>query len=673
MYPHSGRLSMSSLLTANNSVSSSSVPTNSASLAKAERQIKSLQEENTKLRKELENVRSLYKQLIAENSHEKFDERRITVLKSQIIQLERQILLMSEAIGNRTVTLTEVENALIQIADKWRYYIGLEVKGPEVNIPRSELTEMVHVAESARIKLYKNLENSSHEKLFQPFLCMSEFLKPQREEDLTLFDVASGKLDHINLKQVTKLETKLASLYREMSHLHEILEPDMEEKQDPKEEQVTSSNHVASAVRDRLKTRLLKSCAMMKDCCADLLSLSLLYPCAPWPPLKKNAIKDISAACVIKCLPLLPKSKSADVHSVIETLIRTYNYKHQMSQHEIKSLREELKFHKSIYELQLSYVKSLFSVIREGYQSFQSSCDEIIANPFREVLEAYRQFKDEASEDGFKTFILKFDNCYEKVDHAVSQICVSNGEEFSEFGEAFLRELDKKISRSQNIRDKALREQGDLKAQQEKLENELRAVLDEQELKYKEHFKPEPETDIAMPPQDDVVIFIKPTDISVIDNENNVVVVESAMADLNLDSDRKSNLESDRKLKSRKNYLKLNKEAISDSHLDSNYESGMTSESSGVDSTLPPHGKAPKRTKKLVPSTFVPNRTLQLRRSGSLSNIDKSVQPNGKLKPLDTESEKSDESSNESRKAHGSDKGPSKRTRSTSSKRTPFY
>lgn len=252
-------------------------------------------------------------------------------------------------------------------------------------------------------------------------------------------------------------------------------------------------------------------------------------------------------------------------------------------------------------------------------------------------------------------------------------LCKFFSTEFSEFGEAFLRELDKKISRSQNIRDKALREQGDLKAQQEKLENELRAVLDEQELKYKEHFKPEPETDIALPPQDDVVIFIKPTDISVIDNENNVVVVESAMADLNLDSDRKSNLESDRKLKSRKNYLKLNKEAISDSHLDSNYESGMTSESSGVDSTLPPHGKAPKRTKKLVPSTFVPNRTLQLRRSGSLSNIDKSVQPNGKLKPLDTESEKSDESSNESRKAHGSDKGPSKRTRSTSSKRTPFY
>ena len=35
--------------------------------------------------------RSLYNQLIQENSHEKFDERRIMLIKSQVIQLERQV------------------------------------------------------------------------------------------------------------------------------------------------------------------------------------------------------------------------------------------------------------------------------------------------------------------------------------------------------------------------------------------------------------------------------------------------------------------------------------------------------------------------------------------------------------------------------------------------------
>ena len=40
----------------------------------------------------------------------------------------------------------------------FRSYITKEVKGPEVNVPRSDLTLMVETAESARIKLYKQLE-----------------------------------------------------------------------------------------------------------------------------------------------------------------------------------------------------------------------------------------------------------------------------------------------------------------------------------------------------------------------------------------------------------------------------------------------------------------------------------------------------------------------------------
>ena len=36
-------------------------------------------------------VRSLYDQLVSESRHETFDERRVTLLKSQNIQLERQV------------------------------------------------------------------------------------------------------------------------------------------------------------------------------------------------------------------------------------------------------------------------------------------------------------------------------------------------------------------------------------------------------------------------------------------------------------------------------------------------------------------------------------------------------------------------------------------------------
>jgi hypothetical protein len=230
--------------------------------------------------------------------------------------------------------------------------------------------------------------------------------------------------------------------------------------------------------------------------------------------------------------------------------------------------------------------------------------------------------------------------------------------------------LDKKISHRQNVRDKALREKEELRAEQEKLENDLRSFLDEQELKYKEYFKPEPEAETIPPARDEVVIFVKPSDVSLAQKQTNVVVVESDLADLNLNADRNSNLESDRKTKSR-NSLQSHKELESNSHSDSKDDTAVTSDSLA----LPPQGKGPKKTKKLVPSAFVPNRTLQLRRSGSLSSIDKSILPNGKLKPLDTEKEKTSVNNTDTLKTEvtTSVKEHQKKRRSSSSRRTPFY
>ncbi|CAG2221932.1 unnamed protein product [Mytilus edulis] len=148
-----GRLSISTALSRNATLDSSfggNSSTTSATAAHSERQIKKLKEENVKLRNEIKEVRSLYNQLVQENSHEKFDERRIMLIKSQVIQLERQVLMMSEAISSRSETLAEVENSLTWMTDQWR--------SPEVPVKRSDLTLMVETAESARIKLYKQIE-----------------------------------------------------------------------------------------------------------------------------------------------------------------------------------------------------------------------------------------------------------------------------------------------------------------------------------------------------------------------------------------------------------------------------------------------------------------------------------------------------------------------------------
>lgn len=79
---------------------------------------------------------------------------------------------------------------------------------------------------------------------------------------------------------------------------------------------------------------------------------------------------------MIKCLPLLPKSKSADVHLVIETLIRTYNYKHQMSQHEVIILalreRERESIVKKVNSTFIEFDHSLVHMDLKVYMSYEN-------------------------------------------------------------------------------------------------------------------------------------------------------------------------------------------------------------------------------------------------------------------------------------------------------------
>ena len=53
----------------------------------------------------------------------------------------------------------------------FRHYIGVDVRGAEVPVLRSDLMNMVDTSESARIKLFKNIEVSST----RTSLCTSNF------------------------------------------------------------------------------------------------------------------------------------------------------------------------------------------------------------------------------------------------------------------------------------------------------------------------------------------------------------------------------------------------------------------------------------------------------------------------------------------------------------------
>ncbi|KAK2142827.1 hypothetical protein LSH36_909g00018 [Paralvinella palmiformis] len=406
-----------------------SKPTNSASLVQAEREIKVLKENNLELKKEITEIRSAYKQLITENSHESYDERRVNFLKAQMVQLERQILLLNEALSSRSSVVLNVENSLMTIGDICRHYLSQDAKIGEVAIAKDDLNNILQTAESARMRLYKNIENTNAENVEKPIVMLERFLRPTLDKPVTLLDVCSGSLEHINLKHVAKLESKLSQLYRQLmlvsQTIHLAIKVDdpqfqqqkavFESANRGKPTKMLSNGDSSQKITDlpkclyaRLGTQVARACNMLKDATSELLALSILIPSAPWPPLRKPFLKDFTTDAVMSKIPAMSRSKQTAVRGIIESLIKAMNYSCHMANMETRALKEEVTFHQSIYYLQAEYIDDLWKALRLGYEDFQSEADKIICQPMKEILACYETLQVTASEEALKRFLTVF-------------------------------------------------------------------------------------------------------------------------------------------------------------------------------------------------------------------------------------------------------------------------
>ncbi|CAH1797527.1 unnamed protein product [Owenia fusiformis] len=421
---------------------------------KSDLKIKKLEEENVRLKKEVLETRGMYKQLIQENTTESYDERRIMMLKCQIMQLERQLLLMSDALGSRADTLLEVEQTLHSIADMCRRYITLEVSGPEVPLPRSELTKTVQAAESARIKLYKSIENNSVQNLSRPSLMMSDFTRHTDEDPVTLMEICSGTLEHLYLKHVGKLESRLCSVYKKLSGIRRSLATTLSH------DLPTANQHIPKPSVRHLDYQLEGGCKLLEETCQDLLALSVLVPNAPLPALRTSVVRDLTTDAVMSILPKFPRNKAAEGRELIDGLVKACNYSVAMAKAEIRVLERELKFHESVYDSQVEYAMSLLEAMKEGYANFEQSANELICNPLKGVLKDYERLKTPPSQESLREFLTVFTQHAAQFQYAVDVLenregnNESGGKVLSIFAENFYKKIDKEKLKCQKERDK---------------------------------------------------------------------------------------------------------------------------------------------------------------------------------------------------------------------------
>ncbi|XP_074648508.1 uncharacterized protein LOC141903981 [Tubulanus polymorphus] len=446
----------------------------------ADKIIEKLRKENESLNSELEETKSLHEQLLNERKNENYEEWRVLLLKSQLIQMERQNLILSESLASRSNTLLEIENSLSKLADSWRVYIAKDIHGPDVPVPRGHIMKMVEVAESTRLKISKTVANTSAETLAKPALIVGEFVKPDLKEngDVSLLDVCSGNLDHINLKHVSKLETKLFSLFKRLTSLEYSFRT------------VCSSGlELGAPVYEHTYLRINETRDALKDINQDLLNLSVLVPAAPWPALQKSKYLDLTVANVMSKFPKLTPKYRQQLKDVVTAAVKSMNYSVNASGLETRAIERELEFHREIYELEIEYVDSLFAAVETSYEEFRRSAREFVCLPIRELLEKYAAMKTTPSDETLKTFLTAFKENAEIVSSAVEQMeqtglgassattSEADGSPMRQYGLNFLDAVERAKSDCRRKRDAALVELDGVKREREIHRNYLQQLL----------------------------------------------------------------------------------------------------------------------------------------------------------------------------------------------------
>ncbi|XP_019862728.1 PREDICTED: uncharacterized protein LOC109591439 isoform X1 [Amphimedon queenslandica] len=160
-----------------------------------------LKKENASLKSELETLKIDYTQLIKEMSVENFSERRANLLKAHILQLERQLLILSDALDGQVQLLSD-----------------LQVYGEALEYKIKNKEPIAEDATRLR-KLNQRLKKVScaSEDVALPLVYTGGLSKP-----LTILDSLSNK-DNISLREISWMESELSKLHNQLRRLHTSL------------------------------------------------------------------------------------------------------------------------------------------------------------------------------------------------------------------------------------------------------------------------------------------------------------------------------------------------------------------------------------------------------------------------------------------------------------------
>ncbi|XP_046698334.1 uncharacterized protein LOC124381017 isoform X1 [Silurus meridionalis] len=376
--------------------------------------VEKLEKENAKLKTQYEELRCQYVQLLEEAKEEKFDERRVNLLKAQVMQLERQVILLSEGLSSQVCRSQDVERALDPLTQRLRSLLCSEDPAADVLITRTELTQLIERCEDMTQKLHRKNKVTFPEDLAMPWMLRGTKLSKQ---PTTLLDLCYGKTNNLNLQEVSALESKLSQLFKHLHGIRQTLSLVLAPHQEPDNPVVHTAPTVVYA---HLLNQSHRCCALLDRCCLDLLTLSLIVPSAPWAAPEQRVIHELEVENILAVLPAFPRGAPLQrARRAAQALSRAANYSVLMAQQQVEALEAELDFHRSLYSLQVRTIEELVQGIRQAYHAFQENISQSLCVPLQDVLSCYEDLRSTASEAALHRFLSAFKSNLAQIVEAV--------------------------------------------------------------------------------------------------------------------------------------------------------------------------------------------------------------------------------------------------------------
>ncbi|OAJ36898.1 hypothetical protein BDEG_21005 [Batrachochytrium dendrobatidis JEL423] len=302
-----------------------------------------LSNQSRELKQEMDQLKKAYTKLQAEYTALK-DLRRIMLLKSQNIQLFRQVDLYKNEIVSREESVYDVSGAAKKIQTKLKeLFSGQEfLKEKEKKSQFMECLGMLesmykHSTRHVRDHLDPDQESRSTSFRFVSAFVSSKGLLLENSKNLTIDDISSGGIGHINLRHVSRLENEMHTLYGELTKLDKCISTAVTPN---------ISSIIEKHVLDTLQSALNQTMVVAEG----LFSLQLLIPAPPLPKLDK-VLKDPgerppTLKAIVDCLPVSTKTKLQEPLLLLEKSLATEQKLHSI---ELDALKKELKFHQDVY------------------------------------------------------------------------------------------------------------------------------------------------------------------------------------------------------------------------------------------------------------------------------------------------------------------------------------